>query len=116
MSTGPRSSVETFVILVGAAGLAASVVWWASMPRRPRPRSAPPRPVRFRDTFTTAPDPPLAPDVDADDAWLASAATDDRPSAIVALMRLALTITVVAAVAVGAIAGLWLLVRSQLGG
>jgi hypothetical protein len=108
--------VETFVILFVAAGLGASVVWWASTPRSPRPHRTQPRPVHFRDTFTTVPDPPPA--REGDDGWvvLPSAASDDRPSPIVALVRIVLTIAFVAALGVGAIAGLWLLIRSQLGG
>lgn len=109
--------METFVILFVAAGLGASVVWWASTPRSQRPRRTQPRGVQFRDTFTTVPDPP-PPTRQGDDGWvvLPSAASDDRPSPIVALLRIALTIAFVAALSVGAIAGLWLLIRAQLGG
>jgi hypothetical protein len=105
--------MESLVILVIAAGLSAAVVWWAMAPpegssgvRAPTKASVPepstpladePRP----DGFVLMPtDEPVVP--------------DDRPPPALSLLRLALTITFVAALGVAALTILGWLVKIQL--
>lgn len=104
--------METLVILLVAAGIAAGVVWWVSSPREVTARHRP-RTITFRETFqTTMPEPAAG---IADDGFaLDSAVPEEPPRRFMALIRIALTIAVVAVVAVGAIGGLWLLVKMQL--
>jgi hypothetical protein len=109
--------VESFIILVVAAGLSAAVVWWGiSQPgdrsKRKRPRKLPvpgpaPQPAaalgdeRAGESFVVHPaaaDPPL----------------EDRPSPALSIVRLALTITFFAALAVGVLTVLGILVSSQI--
>jgi hypothetical protein len=109
--------VEAFVILAVAAGLSAVVVWWATNLPGPRPR---PKESRTPSADTR----PLQPEAEVDDepppdrfVLLPSDSIeppDDRPPPAVSLVRLAVTITFFAALGVGILAVLGLLVKSQL--
>lgn len=94
--------MEAFVILAVAAGLSAVVVWWATNPpgARRRPKAEvddEPGPGRFVLVPSDSIEPP-----------------DDRPPPAVSLVRLAVTITFFAALGVGVLAVLGLLVKTQL--
>jgi hypothetical protein len=108
--------METIVILVVAAGVSAAVVWWASAPPRPpRPRRARPRPITLRESFqSTAPE--ALPEAAAEEAFvmLPQGVLDERPPRLLSLLRLVLAIGFVAALAVGAVAGLGYLLKLQL--
>jgi hypothetical protein len=111
--------METIVILVVAAGLSSAVVWWASTPpgapmfrRRDPHRKAREAALSFRETFqSTGPDRPLP-----DDGFLivSGAMPDERPPWLLSLLRLAFVIGLVAALGVGVLALLGLLVKLQL--
>ena len=112
--------MEALVILVVAASLSAGVVWWGMSPpggrasakvKRPR-RRGPPRP-----TFqTTGPDPVEEPPGDGFVLLPGGSAVvhDDRPPATLSLVRLLLTITIVAAIAVATLALLGFVLKLQL--
>lgn len=110
--------METILILVVAAGLSAGVVWWAMAPPEGRPRGKESGRLSFRETFqTTGPD-PLGEEPGPDGFVLlpadGAAVPDDRPSPTRSLLRIALAITFVAAVAVAVLALLGFLVKTQL--
>ena len=104
--------METLVILVVAAGLSAGVVWWAMSPPEARTRRAAAR--RARPDRSAR---PLVAD-DPDGFVLlpgaAPALSDDRPPAAWSLLRLVITIAIVAAVAVAALGLVGLFVKLQL--
>lgn len=128
--------MQTLVILVGAAGAAAAVVWWASVPATPRahaptvpgrspgrPRLRRPRrrpfilPTPTSAASAVAPVPSPSP-TSADEALVLERSTipDERPNLALALLRLVFTIALVAALGVAILAGLWLVVNGQLAG
>jgi hypothetical protein len=111
-----RAKVEAFFILAVAAGLSAVVVWWATNQPGGRPRPKKPR------TTSVGPVPPpvssLTEELGTDRFVLLptepDGPPDDRPSPAVSLVRLAVTITFVAALGVGVLAVLGYLVKTQL--
>jgi hypothetical protein len=106
--------LETLIILLVAAGLSAAVVWWAMSPPVIRDQRRDPR--ARRPDRTTSPRP--APEDTGDGFVLMPDASpildDDRPPAILSLLRLAVAIAVVSAIVVAAIALIGLLVKLQL--
>lgn len=108
------------IIFVVASGLAAAVVWWASSPPDPprataRARRRNARALSIRDTFQpTGPDLPA--ELERSDGFVISSGVvpDERPPRLLSIIRIVLTIAVVAAVGVAAIGGMVLLVKLQL--
>jgi hypothetical protein len=105
--------VETALIFVIATSGVAAVVWWASTPPGGPHRKSRPRPrLSFQDTFqTTGPEPV----VEGGDGFVlmtstqaAPLAADERPNPVLSVVRIALTITLVSAVAVAVLGGLGL--------
>jgi hypothetical protein len=124
--------VESFIILALAAALSAVVVWWAvNQPRTPSTgRENPPtaRSAGSRDEPNAQPIPVTAPipqqvaspsDELASDGFVmlpdeGPSVPDDRPSPALSIVRLVLTITFFAALAVAVLTVLGILVKTQL--
>ena len=114
----------TIVILLVAAGISAAVVWWASSPpgapalRRAGPsrKEAQEAALSFRETFqSTGPEAAPVRQVAEDGLMtIAQGAPDERPPAILSLLRLAFAIGLVAALGVAVVALLGLLLKLQL--
>ena len=113
----------TIVIVVIAAGLSAAVVWWASTPpgtpvfrRRDSARKAARAALSFRETFQpTGPEPATVRAV-PEEGFLGAAGSvpDERPPRVLSLLRIALTIALVAVLGVGVLGFLSYLVKLQL--
>jgi hypothetical protein len=105
--------MESLVILVVVAGLSAAVVWWAMTPSDRRGGEKTPRKV-------TVPEPSWVLSEDPrHDAFVMLPTSDpmeaeDRPSPALSLVRLVLTIAVVAGVAVAVLTALGWLIKLQL--
>jgi hypothetical protein len=124
--------VESFVILAVAAALSAVVVWWAvNQPRTPSTgREKPPKeePAGPKEEPSAQPIPVTAPipqqvaspsDELASDGFVmlpteGASVPDDRPSPALSIVRLVLTITFFAALAVAVLTVLGILVKTQL--
>jgi hypothetical protein len=109
--------VDAFVILVVAAGLSALVVWWATNSPGARPRSKESR-TPSADARSSQPEEEIEQEPAPDRFVLLPSDSidppDDRPPPAVSLVRLAVTITFIAALGVGVLAVLGLLVKTQL--
>lgn len=109
--------MEAFVILAVAAGLSAVVVWWATNPPGARPG---PRGSRTPSAQARSPQPEAEVDDEPGPGRFVLVPSDsieppdDRPPPAVSLVRLAVTITFFAALGVGVLAVLGLLVKTQL--
>jgi hypothetical protein len=110
--------VESFIILAVAAGLSAAVVWWGLSQPGGRPKTKVPRKLRVP---APAPQPAAAlGDERTGDDFVVhpTAPTDppleDRPPPALSIVRLALTITFFAALAVGVLTVLGILVSNQI--
>jgi hypothetical protein len=106
--------VETALIFVIATSGVAAVVWWASTPPGGPQRKSRPR-LSFQDTFQTTGPEPMAPVPEDGDGFVLMTSTpaapltaDDRPNPVLSVVRIALTITLVSAVAVAILGGLGL--------
>jgi hypothetical protein len=105
--------MESLVILVVAAGLAAAVVWWAMTPSDRRATEKAPRKVSVPEpSWVLSEDPrhdafvmlPTSEPVEA----------EDRPPPALSLVRLVLTIAFVAGVAVAVLTVIGWLIKLQL--
>jgi hypothetical protein len=112
--------VESFIILAVAAGLSAAVVWWGMNQPGGRPKPKKPRKVPV-PVPAPAPQPAAAlGDELAEDDFVVHPTTqaepplEDRPSPALSIVRLALTITFFAALAVGVLTVLGILVSNQI--
>lgn len=99
--------METLVILLVAAVLSAGVVWWAMNPPAGRP---PKEPKVTRPRVV----PQEAPEVFVLMPGEVAPLADDRPSPAWSLLRLALTIAVVAAVGVAVLTVLGFMIKAGL--
>jgi hypothetical protein len=123
--------VESFVILAVAAALSAVVVWWAV--NRPRTSAGREKPAEAKsagpgEEASAQPIPVTAPipqqvaspsDELASDGFVmlpteGASVPDDRPSPALSIVRLVLTITFFAALAVAVLTVLGILVKTQL--
>lgn len=109
--------MESFIILAVAAALSAAVVWWGMSQPGGRPK---PKEPRNLPVPTPAPHPAAAlGDERTGDDFVVhpTAPTDpplDRPPPALSIVRLALTITFFAALAVGVLTVLGILVSNQI--
>ena len=110
--------MESFIILAVAAALSAVVVWWGMSQPGGRPK---PKEPRNLPVPTPAPQPAaaLGNERTGDDFVVHSTGPtdpplEDRPPPALSIVRLALTITFFAALAVGVLTVLGILVSSQI--
>jgi hypothetical protein len=109
--------VESFIILAVAAGLSAAVVWWGLSQPGGRPKTKVPRKLRVP---APAPQPAAAlgdeptPEDFVIHPTPAEPPLEDRPPPALSILRLALTITFFAALAVGVLTVLGILVSNQI--
>ena len=112
--------VKTFFVLLAAAGLAAGVVWRASAPAAPRARAARTarRPSIRRRPAPARPFelPPSQPAEASPETFVLVESTipDERPSRLIAALRLVVTVALVGAAGVALLAALWLVLAGQL--
>lgn len=111
--------MESLVILVMAAGSSAAVVWWAlgqpggrPKPKEPRKLSVPARLGRIDED--SSPEGFVLLPADGPAPIDGSASIDERPPPALSIIRLALTIAVVATLAVAVLAVLGVVLKSQL--
>jgi hypothetical protein len=105
--------MESLVILVVAAGLSAAVVWWAMTPSERRGGQKAPRKVSVPEPSWVLSEEPKH------DAFVMLPSSepvppDDRPSPALSLLRLILTISLVAGFAVAVLTVLGWLIKVQL--
>jgi hypothetical protein len=110
--------VESFIILAVAAGLSAVVVWWALGQPAGRPKHKEPRRVRKPQEPRRVKKQAAEEDVKNEGFVLLPSErpvpADDRPPSALSVARLALTIAVSAALGVGVLTVLGILVKNQL--
>jgi hypothetical protein len=102
--------VDTALIFVIASGGVAAVVWWASTPPGGPTRKSHPR-LRFRETFQTTGPEPVQEGGDGFVLMTSGSPTltaEDRPSPVLSVVRIAVTIALVSLLGVAVLGGLGL--------